>query len=36
MNFKNTQYYIAKAKYYLALVVSAIAFDALILWIACA
>ena len=32
MNFKDTQYYIAKAKYYLAMVVSAIAFDAIILF----
>lgn len=31
MNFKDTQYYIAKAKYYVAVALSAIAFDALVL-----
>lgn len=36
MYFKDRNYYIAKAQYYLVMAVSAIAFDALIVWLMCA
>lgn len=35
MNFKDRKYYIAKIKYYLGLAVTALMFDALLLWLIC-